>query len=553
MRNALSLFRVLYKNTEMPRPKAGSRGRLYNSLGVIAICCIMLPCCAVVGYISYVMGYALINVDSPMAGLQTEIHILSAFSMVFGFLVIFNVMFFSSDREHLMPLPFKSEEILLAKFAHSYLAESVMEFLILLSMFIGFFIAFLPVYGACVISVISGLIAVFLIPLAPLCYCSIISLILMAFLKNIKSRKIISQVYSIVFFLFVALFLFSFKDMGNITVENYIDSLANNSNLFNNVLNGFFFTVPLLLLAIEQNSILYLLLYILANAAVVAVMLFLGKYLYQSGLYTVASLGSGKKRALDTIHVKKISPFVSYLKKEFRVLMRTRAYYHNCIFINLLWPVAALLLLIFQHEKEIMQQLIYFFSNGYPNAYILFDISVIAVSFIATSMNSLASTAFTREGAHLSLIKYIPVSYKTQMNAKGLVSVIVSYPALLLTMLIAGIGLHIPPLWYLYYAVLILAAVVISTLLGLYLDSSHPHTSWDDEYSALRGNLNAFFDMALIMVITVIICGIGFILSYVTKMTTGTHIFYGVVMVLGTIICLLIFPKKIIRNMKELY
>lgn len=227
LRNALALFRVLTKNTEMPRPKEGTRGRLYTSLGIIALSCIMIPCCAIVGYISYVMGYALINVDVPMAGLQAEVHIISAFSMIFGFLVIFNILYFSSDREHLVPLPFKSEEILLAKFAHSYLAESVMEFLILISMFIGFFIAFIPTYGVSIFSLLAGIIAIILIPLVPLTYCAILCLILMAVLRNIKNGKILNHISTIVFLLFTGLFLLSFKDLGNITVDNYVDSLAN--------------------------------------------------------------------------------------------------------------------------------------------------------------------------------------------------------------------------------------------------------------------------------------------------------------------------------------
>ena len=57
----------------------------------------------------------------------------------------------------------------------------------------------------------------------------------------------------------------------------------------------------------------------------------------------------------------------------------------------------------------------------------------ISISFIATALNSLASTAFTREGQHLSLIKFIPVPFETQLYAKAVVSTLFTYPMLLLS------------------------------------------------------------------------------------------------------------------------
>ena len=153
MKNVISLMRVFMKNAEMRVPKKGGKGSMYLALGIIAVSCIMIPCCLIVGFVSYIMTEALAGVGAPAAGLQAEIHIMSAFSVVFGMLVIFNILFFSSDREHLMPMPFKSHEILLAKFFYAYWAESIMEFMILISMFIGFFIA----YGVNIVFVTGGI------------------------------------------------------------------------------------------------------------------------------------------------------------------------------------------------------------------------------------------------------------------------------------------------------------------------------------------------------------------------------------------------------------
>lgn len=550
MRNSYALFRVLMKNSEMKLPKGGKRGTAYLSLGMIALCCIMIPCCLVVGFVSYVMTKALTAAGSPLNGLLAEIHIISAFSVVFGLLVIFNILFFSSDREHLVPLPFKSHEILAAKFAYAFCAESMMEFLVLLSMFIGFFIS----YGWHPAGILTGLAATFLIPLLPMAYCAIIGLLLMTLLRKIKNTNIFHHMSTIILLLFVALFLLSFQDMGGITVENYVNSLADNSNLFVTVLNKLFYAVPLLIYALEYNSLPALLLYIAASLLSVAVLLFLGKYLYQPCLYTAAALGSAKKKSsgIDRYIVKR-SHFRACLQKELLVLKRTKAYSVNCLFINLLWPLAMLIFLYMGKKKETLPHLIALYQSGNEKATLFLTLGVVTVTFLATAMNSLASTAFTREGAHLSLIKYIPVRYRTQLYAKAAVSVLITFPAILSCIIILGAVMQIAPQYCLYYGLISLAAIILTTVIGLVLDSTHPHDSWDDEYSALRGNLNSFFDMALVMVISVLIITVSLLAYEFTPMGLGAfHILLAAILCAAAVLSIIFGEKKIIENMKIL-
>ncbi len=549
MHNSYALFRVLMKNSEMKLPKEGKRGTAYLSLGMIALCCIMIPCCLVVGFVSYVMTEALTAAGSPLNGLLAEIHIMSAFSVVFGLLVIFNILFFSSDREHLVPLPFKSHEILAAKFSYAFWAESMMEFMVLLSMFIGFFIS----YGWHPVGILAGLTATFLIPLLPMAYCAIIGLLIMLLLGKIRNINIFHHLSTIILLLFIALFLLSFRDMGGITVENYVNSLADNSNLFVTVLNKVFYAVPILLYALEYNSLPALLLYIAASLFSVVVLLFLGKYLYQPGLYTAAALGSAKKTSanIDRYIVKR-SHFRACLQKEWLVLTRTKAYSVNCVLINLLWPLAMLIFLYTGRNKETLPHLIALYQSGNEKLALFLALGVVAVTFLATAMNSLASTAFTREGAHLSLIKYIPVRYRTQLYAKAAVSVFITFPAMFFCIIIMGAVMRITPLYYLYYSLLSLAVIILTTVIGLVLDSTHPHDTWDDEYSALRGNLNSFFDMALVMVISILIITVSLLAYEFTPMgLTAFHILLAAILCAAAVLSVIFGEKKILENMKS--
>ncbi len=550
MNSIFSLYSVLAKNSEMKMPKNEEKGTLYLSLGIIALSCIMIPCCLIVGYVSYIITKALIAASAPTGGLLVQIQIMSAFSMIFGILVIFNVLFFSSDREHLMPLPLKSTHILTAKFLYSYVSESIMEFMILISMFIGFFIA----YKVNIISALSAFVGVILIPLLPMVYCALISLILMSTLKGIKNAKIFNHISTLLLIAFVVLFIFSLRETGNITLENYITSLSDGSNTFSKLLNALFFTVPLLLNAIEKGSIIYLLLYIIVNLAAFFIMILIGSFTYQEGLYAVGSMGS-KKKATDikASAIKETGAIKAYIRKDFRVILRTRAFASNCVYINLIWPMGLLAFILANKEKVNFIKFVTYFKDNVPGATIIVTMGIIGLSFVATAMNSLASTAFTREGAHLDIIHYLPMSYKDQIFAKSMVSFIGTYPLIALTILIWCIYTSCNPLFIPLFLALSFACFYITCLLGLYMDSLHPYTEWDDEYSALRGNLNNFFNMAIVMVISVIICGIPFLLyNFAGLSLLAFMIIVALSLGILTFICHTFISKAIIRNIQAL-
>ena len=571
MNPARVLFSTLMHNSEMPMPKKGMKGNIYLSFGIIAVTCIMIPCCIAMGYISYMLSSSMMNAEglltpegntitgAQMNGLLSELHILSAFSMVFSLLVIFNVLFFSADLQHLIPLPFKPSEILRGKFFHTYMAESIMEFMVLLSVFIGYFVAAGENLGMGSwlnpISLISALIGTFVTPLLPLVYCALVSFLLMTVLKGIHDIKVFYHSSIILLALFLILFFVSFGGLGGINLDNYMNSVAEGKNLFLITCNMIFFTSPILADAIETGSILSLLLYLAGNAAALAVMLFVGSKVYPSCLYTAAALGERRKAAsFETLGFKARSPMASYFIKEIRTLIRTRAYASNCVVINLLWPVGILILFTMAKDSSGMNEFIAMYGDpDYPRAKLLMLLAVIAVSFIASAMNSLSSTAFTREGLHADIIKYLPMDYGKQLSAKAAVSLILTWPALLATVAITGVFVHFGAGDMIYYSVLSLEALLLSAVIGFSMDSSAPYTDWSDEYSALRGNLNSFFNMAIAMVAAGLMCGLTFLcFEYVHMSIFADQML--VLLLLGMIdIPAVIFGRKLIlRNMSEL-
>ena len=567
-----TLYSTLMKNSEMSLPSEGTKGRIYLSFGIIAVTCIMLPCCIAMGVISNMLTQSMISTEGLVGingtvnqgamtnGLISLLHILSAFSMVFSLLVIFNVLFFSADLEYLVTLPFKPIEILKGKFFHTYVAESIMEFLILFSVFVGYFIAaggrFTRLGPGMIVAILAGLCGTVLMPMLPLVYCALVSFILMALLKNVHNKKIFHRSAYIFLLLFIFLFLASFNGLGGISVENYMDSLAGNDNLFMTVCNGIFFTTPILCKAIETGNILFLLLYLVLNLAALLIMLTIGSLLYPSCLYAAAALGAKRTHSeIERKLFKVQSPLVSYLKKEIKTLLRTRAYASNCIWINLLWPIGIFILLFTSGNNATLSYFIELYRDGgYPRAELILLIAVIAVSFIATAMNSLASTAFTREGQHTDLIKYLPMDLGSQLLAKSLIALIPTSLSLIMTILVTAFYIGVSPAETVYYCVLSVFAIMLTIVIGLYMDSSAPYTDWSDEYSALRGNLNNFFNMAIAMVIAVFVCAFAFLLFEFTPIGIETE---RILVLAGLIVidipAVILGRKLILRNMEEMY
>lgn len=553
LKSIMSLTRVLSKNSEMKMPESTG----YKILALVAVLCIMIPCTAIVGFISYVMTEALLEAGSPGGGMLFEMQILSAFSMIFGILVIFSIMFFSSDREHFVTLPIPSHHLMMAKFFYAYFAESVMEFLILIAVFVGYFLAIGRNIGIAAalnpISLIGSVLGVALIPLIPMIYCAVFSLILMAALKGVKDTKIFYRMSTIFLLIFAGIFVYSLRGIGEVNMENYVESLGSGQNLLLRTLNIIFFPVPWLSEAIGRGSIIYLLLYIAGNIFLLGVLYFLGKLLYQAGLYTAASLGSSKKAEVKSKDIVEASQFKASLQKELRVILRTKAFSGNCAYINILWPAGIWALFHFSRNKGALAAFIEMYNDGKDRAGMILIMVVLGISFIATALNSLASTAFTREGQHLALLKFIPVPYDIQLYAKAFVSLMFTYPAILVTDIIICIYMKIPFYMCIFYAIIMLLAHVISLIIGMMMDSSAPYVDWDDEYSALRGNLNTFFNMAVMMLLSVGVIVLGLFLYELLKLPI--MVFYIVVFLGLTIAAVRMFvvgKKQILLNMDKL-
>ncbi len=550
MKEYLLLLKAITKNNDMDMPKEGKKAKNYRIMGMLALGLIMIPCCFIVGFIVYIMTQALIEAGGTTEGLEIIVQLMSVFGVIFSIMVIFNVMYFSSDLQHLLPLPIKPSSLVAAKFTHVYFAESVMEFLILFCGFVGYFIA----AGVRPVSLITAIIGVFLIPVLPLVYCGIFCLVIMAFFNRARLLKNVDFMVGLVSLVFAGLFVLSFVQLDSISVNSYIDSMMAGNNIFIEVMGKIFFTVPLFLKALSSNSIVYLGLFILINVVMIAVLLLLGNALYLKGVFLVSSNGRmGSRRKLrEEIRYEKVSPFKAYFIKECKLLYRTPAYRKYCVVVNFIWPILVVALFFMPATKSFMDSFKQVFTKGFVLSDVIVLIMVIAISFFATAMNSIAATSFTREGAHFSFIKHVPYEYKKQIGVKALVSIVYSGITVAISVIMICIFMKCSLLTSIYFVVIGMMSVVICTYIGIMLDATHPRLDWEDEYGALRGNLNAFFNMAIAILIAMFLCIVGWILFRYTRFST--RLIFAIYLIVIGFACYRISKTSVkytIRNLQK--
>lgn len=572
----MSVFLQLIKITSSSVEPSGTEKKKSKAfgkvMGILIFLLIFLPVAVFTGFIVFALTNAMLQLSQTMnseqaymtciaQGLNFMLYIVALFSFIFGFNVVLSVFYFSSDLNYLLPLPVSPMKIIGAKLTSTMISENVMEGILVFSAIGGFLTSYFMdkthlVFGPGIISIISGIIGILTFPVVPICYCAVICLLLMYFTKFIRNKDTVSKVTSLSMVALLAALIIFLNVSGGFDVNAFSQQLASGENygLFY-VLDIIFFHVHFLSRAV-MGDFLSLLIYLIINAASVAVVLLLSSKMYIKAVTGLNnSQGKMQKNAGSLLDrkIKSSSQFAAYFKKELLILVRTPAYLSNCVAINLIWPVFIYLFIILQSQSNFLGSYLDRLNSGDNSAVLTLILVVFGVSVILTALNCIASSAITREGNHFEIMKYLPIDLMTQINSKALVSIAISGTGLIIYIISAFIVLGVNPVLIAYSVVLSLFSVIFTAYLGIYLDTMNPKLVWEDEINALRGNYHVFYNMALALIITAGICA-------ATKLLFNFGIMsFSVILVILLIInvllaagCYLLCKKKGTKNLMSI-
>lgn len=522
------LVKALIASVEPTNEEKKYKKVFYGVMGFIAVFCIMLPIAFLMGVIIYVLTAQLLKTGAGQNAAELFLQVVSVFSFVFGLNVIFSVFYFSGDIENLLPLPLKPYQIIGSKFTAALISESIMEFIIIIAIFAGYIIAAgLPFY--------TWFIAIFgmlTLPIVPLAYCAVICMLIMLITGFIKNKDTVNKLTGFLVFLVILGIAILVSQSGGLDTEHLAAALSDPNNLLLGIMNVIFPHVHLLVTSMISNTAINLLFYIGVNGLAIAIFLIIAQAVYFDTAAGVSKSSSSHRKSLEKSisRVRSRRPSLTYLKKEFRILFRTPAYFMNCILINLIWPLFLYLIYVLQGRTNFLEPFISGIRHGDEKFVLIFILGVSAMSVLVTAANSIASSALTREGSHFAFIKYIPLSYMAQINIKAAVSIIISGTGMLIFVIAAGLYLKIRIIFLVFCCIISLLSVAFASYFGIFMDSVNPKLVWDSELNALRGNYNIFFNMAAAILLEALTC-------------TGAYLAFAFTSVgsLIIIICLLVF------------
>lgn len=511
----LKLVGALIKTVEPSNEEKSYNKIFYRIMGFIAVFGIMIPMAVFVGVIIYALTKPLVSQGAGQNAVELFLHLISIFSFIFGLNVIFSVFYFSGDIENLLPLPLKAYQIIGSKFTAALISESIMEFIVILAAFAGYIIA----SGRPFYSWIIALFGMVTLPIIPLIYCALICMVVMLFTGFIKNKDTVNKITGLLTFAMIIGIAVIVSHTGGFDTEHFIKALSNPDNVILNVMNIIFPHIKVLVNSTVNNTLINLIYYIGINIIAIAVFMGVAQLIYFRtvvGINYTVSKSKSPRRTISSL--KERNTAVSYLKKEFKILFRTPAYFSNCVLINLIWPVFLYIIYLFGEKTDFLNDFVYGIRSGNEETVLLFLLGISAVSVLVTAANSIASSALTREGKHFAFMKYIPLSYIAQINLKALVSIIISGAGMLIYVIAAAFYLKLGIKLSIFCCIISLLSVSFVSYFGIFMDSVNPKLIWDDELNALRGNYNIFFNMALAMLSEAAICAGAYLLFKFTDM-----------------------------------
>ena len=539
MTNYLSLVKVFIRSLSMTKPSTKQQMIVTKILLALVSLFIILPFVVVSGLFIYTVTNSLVEYNYETIGLEFMCILLCVFTFIFSFNVILNELYFTGDIENLLPLPLKPREIVGAKIASIFCAESLVQLLVIFFSVIGFFFAL----GLSFKNFLLGIIGMITLPMIPIIYCSIISLLIMSFTRFIKNKETIRKVGLVFVLAVLMLFVYFLGALQNFDLELYIEGFVNGDQTFLHVMRGILPHINLFIDILVTGSIRSLLLYILVNIGFIVVLLVLADVCYFKGVVGLSSKDTESKKSSSNIlnNIKVENPTNSYFKKEIFTLFRTSSYFLNCILINFIWPIFVYVICKLKFPDLTLSKLKNLVTSTDNNTLIIIFMFVIGVSILLPALNSIASSSFSREGKNFYFMKYIPMDYSSQVYVKLLVSFIIAFIGVNVFSLIFYLVIGLKVSTAFIFLIISFLAILFICSLGIIIDSINPKLVWDDELNALRENSNNFIVMGISIFMFIVLAGLCYLL----------YKSFGLALAFTSILLILILLNSIVYDLNR--
>lgn len=491
--------------------------------------------------ISYMTITGLIAINQPALFLNFVFALLLGMGTIQTVVTSLNVLFFSKDLDFLMPLPITPQKIIVSKLNCLVISQYIISTFLVVP---GLIIYGILLKLGILYYLIAG-ITILVFPLIPVAIISLLITIIMKFTKIIKNKEAV-QYITIVLTIFLIIAL-----MG--TSENTVSSeeIANSLVKYNGTIEMFSKSYPLFGFAMNSilnsdniNGIIYICTFSIISILVYFVVSLLISKIYVETVISLESVKSNRRKKIDELKkINENSVFLSYLKKEFKLLIRNPIFFMQCVLPSIIFPIiiAVPAMMEIKNTTPNIELLQNDFSK-FINTNFGFMSSIVIILFLYL-FNYTSVTSISRDAQNAVFMKYIPISLEKQIMYKIMPGILLNVFPTIYLLIFEIICIPEIKLLTVFYIIVVSTLInVLNNILMILVDLKNPKLKWITEQAVVKQNFNMFFAMAFVGLETVIVFFLGMFITNLNLLTT-------VCVIIFAIITLLI--KKYIKNNQE--
>lgn len=549
IKKVISLTKVLckdyFENLPIRKGKNSTQSNLFKICIIIAM--------SGLAYLSYYI----INLLEKIG--QVEIF-LNVYLLVMAIIIIFqqilastNVYYFSKDLEYILPFPIKPIELLIARFnmlvSISY--TSIIMFVLLPLLIYGMMASTSLLYY------VGMLVILVSFPIFFALIISIVMLFVMQLTKIIKNKELFQFVVTMILVFIFTIFeiqaittvLSNSKELEQIQQGEAINLIEVINNKIEHI-NNYLVTVNPSIKILTGNNILKniieLIKIIFVNIVAFMIFIFIGKQLYLKNiLKNIQKVNINKiKDKKQNYKYDKINKEKAYIKNEIRELIKTPAFFMQCIFPTIFMVITLTTIIVSMYPSLLAviqnEQVAEIIPEFKFNISIL--TAIIVIIQILFTFSNLSITAISRKGKNAFFIKYIPISFYKQFLYMNLPQIILN---IFISLIVLGAAKYLMPQISIIYLIIMfimgLILNIINSFLMLAVDLRRPNLEWDNETDAIKQNKNKLYQYVLTIIIILF-------LIYLQEILQKINLNLSIIIILFILIFILFLINKIIKN-----
>lgn len=534
MKEIFLLTKTLLKSSTSDTKKQGEKNT--KSFGRVLF--LVLVYGYIVGFISYISYYSiksLIQINQPAIFLNLAFLMMLGFGIMQTVITSLNLLFFSKDLDFLLPLPITPIKIVISKFNCLVISQYIMSALLILPGIIIYGYLLKLNFGFYIISA-CGLL---LFPLIPVAIISGIVTIIMKFTKIVKNKDVVQYLTILLtIFLIIAVQGISGGSSGNMSSEE----IANNLLKTNVMVEKFTEMVPNIKLMMNAmlnynniEGIANIIIFAIISFGIYCIVAFLISKVYVKTIISLTTVKMKKTRNIDKAKdFNSNNIFISYVKKEFKLLVRNPIFFMQCVLPSILFPIIIGVPAIIGLQDSGVDLNLFRQDLGIViNSSFGLMCSLIIIIFMHI-FNYTSVTAISRDGQNALFMKYIPLDYSKQIFYKivpGILLNLIQAISIIVFGVIIIPNIKIKTLIFVFLMSLVIN--VLNNLLSILIDLKNPKLKWITEYAVVKQNFNMLF------VFLIVAIEIGFVIWLGNFAEAENKFFILFITVLGAI-CLYI-------------